>query len=85
MESGENHRIYVADSVVLQNRGWILRFLRMRFCEIVESLGGFEPLKERRLYFWQKPKVAKAFLRFCEAESRADSMELHFVCEILRK
>ena len=54
-------------------------FLRVRFCGIVESgvdsaesaklpfFGCLESVKERGLYFWQKPKVAKTFkiLRDC--------------------
>ena len=41
---------------------------------IVESasFGCLKLVRERGFYFWQKPKVAKAF-RFCVAESRAES------------
>ena len=48
---------------------WILRNCRIA--------GGFESLRERGLYFWQKPKVAKAF-RFCVVESRGNRR----ICEV---
>ena len=42
----------------------------LRNCKIT---GGLKLVGERGLYFLQKQKVAKAFLRFCEAESRVES------------
>ena len=63
-------------------------FLRVRFCGIVESSVDSAELqnrwwiklvKEKGLYFWQKPKVAKAFTHCVR-----DSVILHFACEILR-
>ena len=49
------------------------------FCGIVESLVDLSLKRERGLYFWQKPKVAKAFAHLVR-----DSGILCFVCEILR-
>ena len=41
-------------------------------CEILWNCriaGGFESLKERGLYFWRKPKVAKTFLDSTELQN----------------
>ena len=48
------------------------------FCGIVESLVNLS-LRERGFYFWQKPKVAKAFTHCVW-----DFAKLHFAYEILQ-
>ena len=51
----------------------------MGFCGIVESFGGLRLVKEKGFYFWQKPKVAKAFTHLVR-----DSVILCFACKFLR-
>ena len=78
---------------IVESTRWILCFLRMRFCGIVESsvdsavdsanlpfLVDWSWSRERGFYFWQKPKVAKTFTHFVRdsAESWNLTQILHF-------